>query len=135
MSGCLTSDLCAAGRTQAERALPQWLTGLIAVTGFLFLTFVAFLVNRAWCGKSRSVAPHRQPLLAALVCERVCEPTSLLSVCSSADAESGVMMDAATYDTSLDSLRYRPLTPSPLTPSPLTPSGLFPNAAETFLLS
>uniref|UniRef100_H3CE24 PDZK1-interacting protein 1 n=1 Tax=Tetraodon nigroviridis TaxID=99883 RepID=H3CE24_TETNG len=65
------------GRAPAERALPQWLTGLIAVTGFLFLTFIAFLVNRAWCGKS------------------------------STNAEFGVMMDADTYDTSLDTLRRK----------------------------
>uniref|UniRef100_A0A3B5KA63 Uncharacterized protein n=1 Tax=Takifugu rubripes TaxID=31033 RepID=A0A3B5KA63_TAKRU len=41
-------------RSQAERALPQWLTGIIAVAGFLLLAFVALLVNRAWCGKSSS---------------------------------------------------------------------------------
>lgn len=58
----LTSDLCA-GPSQGERALPQWLTGLVAVTGFLFLTFIAFLVNRAWCGTSRCVAPHHSPKL------------------------------------------------------------------------
>ncbi|XP_031179953.1 PDZK1-interacting protein 1 isoform X1 [Sander lucioperca] len=33
----------------SERLLPQWLTGLIAVTGFLFLTFVVLLVQKAWC--------------------------------------------------------------------------------------
>lgn len=38
------------------RALPQWLTGIIAVSGFLFLTFVFFLVKNAWCdNSSRSV--------------------------------------------------------------------------------
>ncbi|KAG7277520.1 hypothetical protein CRUP_030682 [Coryphaenoides rupestris] len=31
-----------------QRLLPQWLTGLLAVAGFLFLSFVAFLVNKAW---------------------------------------------------------------------------------------
>lgn len=37
------------------RLLPQWLTGLIAVTGFLFLTFVAFLVKKAWCRETDRV--------------------------------------------------------------------------------
>ncbi|XP_040896946.1 PDZK1-interacting protein 1 [Toxotes jaculatrix] len=37
----------------SERLLPQWLTGIIAVAGFLFLTFVGFLVKKAWCEESR----------------------------------------------------------------------------------
>ncbi|KAM9461469.1 PDZK1-interacting protein 1 [Clarias gariepinus] len=40
---------------QAEsvgRALPNWLTGIIAVAVFLFLVFIAFLVNKAWCEDS-----------------------------------------------------------------------------------
>ncbi|XP_075997709.1 PDZK1-interacting protein 1 [Genypterus blacodes] len=37
-----------------QRALPQWLTGIIAVVAFLFLAFVAILVNKAWCGESRA---------------------------------------------------------------------------------
>uniref|UniRef100_A0A3Q3W083 Small integral membrane protein 24 n=1 Tax=Mola mola TaxID=94237 RepID=A0A3Q3W083_MOLML len=46
--------VCAAGQT--ERVLPQWLTGITAVAIFLFLAFVTFLVNKAWCGSpSRSV--------------------------------------------------------------------------------
>ncbi|KAM7011932.1 PDZK1-interacting protein 1 [Tautogolabrus adspersus] len=36
----------------SERLLPQWLTGIIALVGFLFLTFVVFLVKKAWCGES-----------------------------------------------------------------------------------
>ncbi|KAF3690512.1 Proximal tubules-expressed gene protein [Channa argus] len=36
----------------SERLLPQWLTGIIAVTSFLFLTFVGFLVKKAWCEES-----------------------------------------------------------------------------------
>ncbi|MCJ8737690.1 hypothetical protein PDJAM_G00027040 [Pangasius djambal] len=35
-----------------ERALPNWLTGIIAVAVFLFLVFIAFLVNKAWCEDS-----------------------------------------------------------------------------------
>uniref|UniRef100_A0A3B4BAM7 Uncharacterized protein n=1 Tax=Periophthalmus magnuspinnatus TaxID=409849 RepID=A0A3B4BAM7_9GOBI len=37
----------------SARTLPQWLTGIIAVVGFLFLTFVIFLVKRAWCEKPK----------------------------------------------------------------------------------
>ncbi|XP_011616994.1 PDZK1-interacting protein 1 isoform X7 [Takifugu rubripes] len=62
-------------RSQAERALPQWLTGIIAVAGFLLLAFVALLVNRAWCGKS-----------------------------SYKDVESDERRSEATYDTSLNTL-------------------------------
>ncbi|XP_070765739.1 PDZK1-interacting protein 1 [Enoplosus armatus] len=41
----------------AERLLPQWLTGIIAVSAFLFLCFVCFLVKKAWCeGPSRRKA-------------------------------------------------------------------------------
>ncbi|KAG7217547.1 hypothetical protein INR49_021383 [Caranx melampygus] len=39
-------------RKVSERPLPQWLTGLIAVAGFLFLTFAGFLVKKAWCERS-----------------------------------------------------------------------------------
>ncbi|KAF0041596.1 PDZK1-interacting protein 1 [Scophthalmus maximus] len=36
----------------SERLLPQWLTGVIALSCFLFLTFVGVLVKKAWCGES-----------------------------------------------------------------------------------
>ncbi|KAK6320586.1 PDZK1-interacting protein 1-like [Coregonus clupeaformis] len=49
----LTLGVGTAQIDKVERALPQWLTGIIAVTGFLFLIFVAFLVNKAWCQDSR----------------------------------------------------------------------------------
>ncbi|KAL2089672.1 hypothetical protein ACEWY4_014360 [Coilia grayii] len=32
-----------------QRGLPNWLTGILAVVVFLFLVFVAFIVNKAWC--------------------------------------------------------------------------------------
>lgn len=49
-------SLCLSAHTETERVLPQWLTGIIAVSIFLFLAFVTFLVNRAWCRESsRSV--------------------------------------------------------------------------------
>ncbi|KAM4575529.1 PDZK1-interacting protein 1, partial [Fundulus diaphanus] len=38
--------------THYERLLPQWLTGIIAVCGFLLLTFIGFLVKKVWCEKS-----------------------------------------------------------------------------------
>uniref|UniRef100_A0A3P9K7H6 Uncharacterized protein n=1 Tax=Oryzias latipes TaxID=8090 RepID=A0A3P9K7H6_ORYLA len=42
-----------------QRLLPQWLTGIIAVSGFLLLTFIAFVVKKVWCEKSsRSVRVH-----------------------------------------------------------------------------
>uniref|UniRef100_H2LET5 Uncharacterized protein n=1 Tax=Oryzias latipes TaxID=8090 RepID=H2LET5_ORYLA len=45
-----------------QRLLPQWLTGIIAVSGFLLLTFIAFVVKKVWCEKSsRSVRVHLYP--------------------------------------------------------------------------
>ncbi|XP_034737988.1 PDZK1-interacting protein 1 [Etheostoma cragini] len=44
------SDLNAA---TPERLLPQWLTGIIAVAGFLFLVFIVLLVQKAWCEDTR----------------------------------------------------------------------------------
>ncbi|PWA26159.1 hypothetical protein CCH79_00020779, partial [Gambusia affinis] len=35
-----------------ERLLPQWLTGIVAVCGFLILTFIAALVKKVWCESS-----------------------------------------------------------------------------------
>ncbi|XP_030647811.1 PDZK1-interacting protein 1 [Chanos chanos] len=49
----LTLGSVTAQAVRAERALPQWLVGIIAVSGFLFLIFVAFLVNKAWCEKPK----------------------------------------------------------------------------------
>ncbi|KAJ0032873.1 hypothetical protein NQD34_002954 [Periophthalmus magnuspinnatus] len=46
----------------SARTLPQWLTGIIAVVGFLFLTFVIFLVKRAWCEKpKRNIMDFESP--------------------------------------------------------------------------
>uniref|UniRef100_A0A4W5RFR4 PDZK1-interacting protein 1 n=1 Tax=Hucho hucho TaxID=62062 RepID=A0A4W5RFR4_9TELE len=49
----LTLGVVTAQIGKVERTLPQWLTGIIAVGVFLFLIFVAFLVNKAWCQNSR----------------------------------------------------------------------------------
>ncbi|XP_065101431.2 PDZK1-interacting protein 1 [Paramisgurnus dabryanus] len=44
----LTFGPVAAQADKVEQALPNWLTGIIAVAVFLFLVFIAFLVNKAW---------------------------------------------------------------------------------------
>ncbi|XP_021459064.2 PDZK1-interacting protein 1 [Oncorhynchus mykiss] len=49
----LTLGVVTAQIVKVDRTLPQWLTGIIAVVVFLFLIFVAFLVNKAWCQDSR----------------------------------------------------------------------------------
>uniref|UniRef100_A0A3B5QH18 Uncharacterized protein n=1 Tax=Xiphophorus maculatus TaxID=8083 RepID=A0A3B5QH18_XIPMA len=52
-----------------ERLLPQWLTGIVAVCGFLILTFIAALVKKVWCESSRSVTTrlhHFRPSLIGL---------------------------------------------------------------------
>uniref|UniRef100_A0A672JEQ4 Uncharacterized protein n=1 Tax=Salarias fasciatus TaxID=181472 RepID=A0A672JEQ4_SALFA len=41
--------MCAA---QDERTFPQWLSGLIGVSGFLLVAFVSFLVKKLWCESS-----------------------------------------------------------------------------------
>lgn len=71
--------LCLSAHAETGRVLPQWLTGIIAVSIFLFLVFVTFLVNRAWCGKSsRSVrwsnvvALHRLKTKCSNKCLCVC---------------------------------------------------------------
>ncbi|XP_063747296.1 PDZK1-interacting protein 1 isoform X2 [Eleginops maclovinus] len=61
---CLLLSVAAvsAQKAQGERALPQWLTGIIAVCGFLFLSFVVFLVKKAWCEEpSRSEESFHKP--------------------------------------------------------------------------
>uniref|UniRef100_A0A8C4SCI0 Uncharacterized protein n=1 Tax=Erpetoichthys calabaricus TaxID=27687 RepID=A0A8C4SCI0_ERPCA len=36
-------------KVSAQRAIPPWLTGIIAVVVFLFLVFIVFIVNKMWC--------------------------------------------------------------------------------------
>ncbi|XP_058257353.1 PDZK1-interacting protein 1 [Hemibagrus wyckioides] len=48
----LTLEVVAAQAESVKRALPNWLTGIIAVAVFLFLVFIAFIVNKAWCKES-----------------------------------------------------------------------------------
>ncbi|XP_039985289.1 PDZK1-interacting protein 1 [Xiphias gladius] len=72
-------------QTQAsERLLPQWLTGIIAVIAFLFLTFVGFLVKKAWCESGRG-------------------KTSVETV----REDEFVMADSKIYQTSLDAVRSK----------------------------
>ncbi|KAG1945768.1 PDZK1-interacting protein 1 [Pimephales promelas] len=57
----LTLGLAAAQAEKAAETLPNWLTGIIAVGVFLFLIFIAFLVNKAWFetpSKSEAVIPN-----------------------------------------------------------------------------
>ncbi|XP_041695838.2 PDZK1-interacting protein 1 [Coregonus clupeaformis] len=81
----LTLGVVTAQIDKVERALPQWLTGIIAVAAFLFLIFVAFLVNKAWCQDSR---------LETKVCE-----------CGKNTGYAKTNGD--NYDTSLDMVRSR----------------------------
>ncbi|KAK5930106.1 hypothetical protein CgunFtcFv8_026370 [Champsocephalus gunnari] len=52
---CLLLSVAAvtAQTAQSDGALPQWLTGVMALCGFLFLSFVGFLVKKAWCEEPR----------------------------------------------------------------------------------
>lgn len=49
----LTIGSVAAQADKVEQALPNWLTGIISVVVFLCLVFIAFLVNKVWCDKSK----------------------------------------------------------------------------------
>lgn len=39
------------GQRDSGRLVPQWLSGLTAMTIFLLLTFMFFIVKRIWCEK------------------------------------------------------------------------------------
>ncbi|KAK5869244.1 hypothetical protein PBY51_023978 [Eleginops maclovinus] len=84
---CLLLSVAAvsAQKAQGERALPQWLTGIIAVCGFLFLSFVVFLVKKAWCEE-----PSRKKTTVKSVRENVYE-----------------MTEENTYETSLNMVRSK----------------------------
>ncbi|XP_072275700.1 PDZK1-interacting protein 1 [Pyxicephalus adspersus] len=43
---------CQSGVNKVARAIPQWGTGLIAVTVFLFLVLVFYVANRVWNKRS-----------------------------------------------------------------------------------
>lgn len=51
--GILTYSFIVSLLEKAEQTLPNWLTGIIAVAVFLFLIFITFLVNKAWCETPR----------------------------------------------------------------------------------
>ncbi|KAM9358185.1 PDZK1-interacting protein 1 [Symphorus nematophorus] len=71
-------------QTVSERPLPQWLTGIIAVSAFLFLAFVSFLVKKAWCEEPSRKTPG----------ESVRENESMVT-------------DRNTYETTLDMVRSK----------------------------
>ncbi|GAA6100085.1 PDZK1-interacting protein 1 [Tachysurus ichikawai] len=48
----LTLEVVTAQTGSVERALPNWLTGIIAVAVFLFMVFITFIVNKTWCKDS-----------------------------------------------------------------------------------
>ncbi|XP_068175961.1 PDZK1-interacting protein 1 [Antennarius striatus] len=48
---------------EAERPLPQWLTGIIALCLFLFLTFITLVVKKAWCDESNRTNPPATSLV------------------------------------------------------------------------
>ncbi|XP_053178689.1 PDZK1-interacting protein 1 isoform X1 [Scomber japonicus] len=62
----LSVGMATAQTVPIERALPQWLTGLIAVGCFLFLSFVTLLVKKAWCDETSSVTLYRSSEAAAV---------------------------------------------------------------------
>ncbi|XP_030584038.1 PDZK1-interacting protein 1 isoform X2 [Archocentrus centrarchus] len=85
-----------------ERPLPQWLTGIIAISGFLFLAFVAILVKKAWCEK-----PYRSSIEEERENEFVNSNNygthlSAISKRNSADA-----VNENAYETSLDAFRSK----------------------------
>ncbi|XP_044216743.1 PDZK1-interacting protein 1 [Thunnus albacares] len=81
----LTVRAATAQTAQPERLLPQWLTGIIAVAGFLFLSFVGLLVKKAWCEE-----PRRREGDVELV-----------------NDNEFTMTDSVTYDTNLDVVRSK----------------------------
>ncbi|XP_030063372.1 PDZK1-interacting protein 1 [Microcaecilia unicolor] len=53
----LGSISCQQENVPIQRRFPQWLTGLIAVSVFLFLVLVVFVVNRVWCEDKKKNEP------------------------------------------------------------------------------
>lgn len=89
--------------THYERLLPQWLTGIIAVCGFLILTFIAALVKKMWFQKSGG-RPSAEPARDNEYVENNPYETNLDNLRpkrTSQDSEKG------NYETSLDILRGR----------------------------
>ncbi|XP_023669073.1 PDZK1-interacting protein 1 [Paramormyrops kingsleyae] len=48
----LLQGAATAQEDREQRVLKPWMTGIMAVTVFLFLVFVVFLVKKSWCGDS-----------------------------------------------------------------------------------
>ncbi|XP_051231639.1 PDZK1-interacting protein 1 isoform X3 [Dicentrarchus labrax] len=103
VTSCLLLTVSAAAaqtaQPQIERLLPQWLTGIIAVSAFLFLVFVTLLVKKAWCEKpSRSVRGKTN----------VSMNKKKTAVESESDRENEfVVTNGNTYETNLDTIRRK----------------------------
>ncbi|XP_013883630.1 PDZK1-interacting protein 1 [Austrofundulus limnaeus] len=65
----------------SERLMPQWLTGIIAVSSFLLIVFIGFVVKKMWCEKSSGMKQNQESM------------------------RSNVHEDGNVYDTNMDSLR------------------------------
>ncbi|XP_033996814.1 PDZK1-interacting protein 1 isoform X1 [Trematomus bernacchii] len=96
---CLLLSVAAvtAQTAQSERALPQWLTGIMALCGFLFLSFVGILVKKAWCEEPRSEKSFRS----------LVELTRKKSTVKSVRENDYVMTEENAYETSLDMVRSK----------------------------
>ncbi|XP_069491494.1 PDZK1-interacting protein 1 [Ambystoma mexicanum] len=44
---------CQGDPSARARKFPQWLTGIIAVSVFLFLVLIVFVINRIWCERNQ----------------------------------------------------------------------------------
>ncbi|KAG7514434.1 hypothetical protein JOB18_033666 [Solea senegalensis] len=104
LTSCLLLIIGAVTAQTAEpevggRPLPQWLTGLLALAGFLFLTFVAFLVKAAWCGDTNKL---RTSVESATDNDYVINDTNTYDT----TLDEVRSKDRSAYDTTLDAVRY-----------------------------
>ncbi|XP_054452683.1 PDZK1-interacting protein 1 isoform X1 [Anoplopoma fimbria] len=90
----------AQGAQNSKRLLPQWLTGLIAVSGFLFLIFVIFLVKKAWFEEPKSDSGGRKER-HTIELGTMWKKTSVESVIENE------YVDGNTYETELDMVRSK----------------------------
>nr|XP_004557066.2 small integral membrane protein 24 isoform X1 [Maylandia zebra] len=85
-----------------ERALPQWLTGIIAVCGFLFLAFVVVLAKKAWCENPSSRTSIEDVRERDIISSNLYDMR--LSSIRRKSTESG---NENTYETNLDAFRSK----------------------------
>ncbi|KAM4547908.1 PDZK1-interacting protein 1 [Odontesthes bonariensis] len=92
----------------SERLLPQWLTGIIAVSGFLLLTFVAFLVKKVWCEEPDRRRSSVESVRENEYVDRNPYDTRLDVMRKRESEESDKeKADGDTYETSLEALRSK----------------------------